>query len=362
MATPSPPRLRSPEPMQQQSTLPTVYRALRPATARAGFARDSAKAGAVAVGEMLEISERRQNDLGQMRVRCRSGWLSVTARSGEALLASVDLCALPAGSDAQPADCPLFFRAVRAASVREGCERTSRRLPDSALAKGEIVEAVEGWTVSGAAQRWRIRDRGWVSETAANGSPLLQLLGRVIASPDTEDEKENAPAPNSAIKPQQNPSNSPGQPAIDRLVPPSPEVQISRNLSEYYDGPGLLLDDHPSGSAERPRRQVWETDPSSHNQAVGLHHTRGEMTQAAQDAAMRMIREAMASGMLIPHTTNRCHASHTGLIYLLTVDRCCTAQAGGCSATRCATPTQHSEHSTATVPGCCLRRRSQARW
>ena len=78
-------------------------------------------------------------------------------------------------------ECPLLFRALRGASVREERARTSRRLAQHDVIQGDIVEAVEGWRdpeSEHTTMRWRLRGRGWVSETAANGSVLLELLGR----------------------------------------------------------------------------------------------------------------------------------------------------------------------------------------
>jgi hypothetical protein len=283
---PSPPRHRSPEPTELleqdaqraqvhsdgNSLLPPthIYRVLRPATTRAGFARDSAKTGSVAQDQLLEITERRYNSLGQLRLRCHIGWLSETARNGEPLLAPVEVKAVR-GEDLLVHQCPLLFRALRGASVREGRARTSRRLAQQAIVQGEIVEAVEGWVdtpTERSTVRWRLRGRGWVSETAANGSALLQLLGRCERNIDTD-------LAGTQLQQAQH---------IDRQAPPSPV----RDLSTSF---------HAESAAQPTRRENTTTHT---HEAVGLHYSPNKIAQTVEDAAMMMVRNAMAAGRRSP--------------------------------------------------------------
>ena len=280
---PSPPRHRSPEPTEllehdtqhaqvhsdgHSSQLAThIYRVLRPATTRAGFARDSAKTGAVAQDQLLEITERRYNSLGQLRLRCHIGWLSETARNGEPLLTPVEVKAVR-GEDLLVHQCPLLFRALRGASVREGRARTSRRLAQQAVVQGEIVEAVEGWVdppSESSTVRWRLKGRGWVSETAANGSALLQLLGRCERNVDTD---------------------------LGGTQP-----QPAKHTSMYEQAPTSPVRDlSTSFHAESAAQPTSRANATTHTQAVGLRYSPNTMAQASEDAAMMMVRNAMAAG------------------------------------------------------------------
>ncbi len=310
VSEPSPPRHRSPEPIKLEKdaqgaevysndssslAFSHIYRVLRPATTRAGFARDSAKTGSVRQGQLLEITEQRCNSLGQLRLRCHRGWLSETARNGEPLLAQIELKSVR-GNDELLHQCPLIFRALRGASVREGRARTSRRLAHQAVAQGEIVEAVEGWVDSPSEHstvRWRLKERGWVSETAANGSILLELLGRCEPSISTD-----LAVSTQQQQQQQQQEEEKGKEEVqhvDEHPPQSPVRDLSTSFHEE--------------NATRPMRHphVWETDPKSHTQAVALHYSPSEMVQASEDAAMLMVRNAMAAGRWRPRCTG--HAS-----------------------------------------------------
>ena len=62
-----------------------VYRALAQGVIRSGPSMDSEKAGKLAEGETITVSER-QDVPGTMRVRFEKGWASVTSKKGTPLL------------------------------------------------------------------------------------------------------------------------------------------------------------------------------------------------------------------------------------------------------------------------------------
>ena len=53
---------------------------------RAGFEQTSEDLGVIPAGQVIDVEEKRVNELGITRVRCSEGWLSVSARDGTRLL------------------------------------------------------------------------------------------------------------------------------------------------------------------------------------------------------------------------------------------------------------------------------------
>jgi hypothetical protein len=178
-----------PSPMVAEEALPT-YRVVRNAVVRQRFDRRSKKLCVIEPGALLVALETRENELGQTRVRCEEGWLSVQSAKGAALL---ELFRPGAVGDAPPeAEAGLHrdagvrmalasaaataatlqrYVAVQSAVLRQGFERTSYKC--GTLEVGDVVEALE--VRMNAAGQPRVRTAaGWVSLLAANGSVLLE--------------------------------------------------------------------------------------------------------------------------------------------------------------------------------------------
>lgn len=117
------------------------YTVLKKGILRAGFEMDSAKVGELLTGEIIIVSEKRENENGIMRVKVqgRDGWASVTAKSGNLLLEEH----LATPQSAQAADKP--EQRARQKSVFDSMgtmDAAARALAEETMAKRRAEERV----------------------------------------------------------------------------------------------------------------------------------------------------------------------------------------------------------------------------
>ena len=168
----------------------THYRVLRSAVVRQKFDRNSKKVGILDEGTIVEVLESRQNELGQTRIRCKRGWLSVQAAKGSVLLEPVSApgyagattggVAPRASATPLPAALPvalppaaMLYKVTQSVVVRSGFERTSPKV--GTLEAGETVTALAVRQNHRGQPRMQTA-QGGVNVYSASNSVLLQAV------------------------------------------------------------------------------------------------------------------------------------------------------------------------------------------
>jgi hypothetical protein len=190
------------------------FNVMQRAVLRSGFEMGSAPAGGkpLKIGDVVQALETRLNEKGVLRVRIAQGWISAKAGDGTILLDKVaaedegseaetdmeesdmeteedtdldsdedDESDAPVKKKKKPAKKPAktslpSFTVAQRAVVRSGFAMTSAPAGGKPLKIGDTITALETKTNEKGVLRVRI-GQGWVSETAGDGTVLLEKVG-----------------------------------------------------------------------------------------------------------------------------------------------------------------------------------------
>ena len=160
---------------------PKRYTCTKRSVIRAGFEMDSAKAGTLEKGTIIEVLDEKVVENGVVRVQFAGGWTSKKTGTGAVVLEDAPADAVPtfkaeetaevAAPTPSPVAAPKRYTCTKRSVIRAGFEMDSAKA--GTLEKGTIIEVLDEKVVENGVVRVQFAG-GWTSKKTGTGAVVLE--------------------------------------------------------------------------------------------------------------------------------------------------------------------------------------------